>query len=146
MERTAVRLRKSSPVGLHSDEDALYRAAGHLDYSTPSRKPLGRRACHGTHVMDLACNPASAPGLGPIIAVQLPISVVADTSLAGLAPQVYDALLYMIDRADKIAAANGVKLHPAHVHKALRKMLGLDASSLTQLFPFSSTPDVAIFG
>ena len=41
---------------------------------------------------------------------------------------------------------SGVMLEPAHVHKALRKLLGLDAAGVTQLFPFSSTPDVALFG
>jgi uncharacterized protein (DUF1501 family) len=43
-------------------------------------------------------------------------------------------------------SASGVTLHPAHVHKALRKMLGLHTSSITQLFPFATTPDVALFG
>jgi hypothetical protein len=107
-----------------ADEDALYRGAGYLDYSQPGVKPLARRACHGTHVMDLACNPASTPGMGPIIAVQLPISVVEDTSLAGLAPQVYDALMYMIDRADRIAAANLVGDLPLVVNLSFGMLAG----------------------
>jgi hypothetical protein len=107
-----------------ADEDALYHGAGHLDHSQPGVKPLARRACHGTHVMDLASNPASTPGMGPIIAVQLPISVVADTSLAGLAPQVYDALMYMIDRADKIATANGVDHLPLVVNLSFGMLAG----------------------
>jgi uncharacterized protein (DUF1501 family) len=40
---------------------------------------------------------------------------------------------------------NGVILKPAHVHKALRKALGIDTAAVTQLFPFSTTEDVAIF-
>jgi hypothetical protein len=43
-------------------------------------------------------------------------------------------------------SVNGVTLHPAHVHKALRKQLGLHTSGVSQLFPFASTPDVEIFG
>ena len=42
--------------------------------------------------------------------------------------------------------AKGVILKPAHVHKALRKQLGLDTAAVTQRFPFSTTEDVAIFG
>jgi uncharacterized protein (DUF1501 family) len=41
---------------------------------------------------------------------------------------------------------NGVILKPAHVHKALRKQLGLDTAALAQQFPFSTTEDVKIFG
>ncbi len=44
------------------------------------------------------------------------------------------------------ADSSGVILKPAHVHKALRKSLGLDTAAATQLFPFSTTEDVAIFG
>lgn len=43
-------------------------------------------------------------------------------------------------------STNGVILKPAHVHKALRRQLGLSTSAVTQLFPFSTTADVAIFG
>ncbi|MES2605506.1 MAG: DUF1501 domain-containing protein [Pseudomonadota bacterium] len=43
-------------------------------------------------------------------------------------------------------AANGVLLKPSHVHKALRKQLGLDTAATTQLFPFTTTEDIAIFG
>jgi uncharacterized protein (DUF1501 family) len=39
----------------------------------------------------------------------------------------------------------GVILKPAHVHKALRKHLGIDKSALAQRFPFATTEDVAIF-
>ena len=43
-------------------------------------------------------------------------------------------------------STNGVTMGPAHVHKALRKKLGLDTAAVTQRFPFSTTADVAIFG
>ncbi len=43
------------------------------------------------------------------------------------------------------ADSTGLILKPAHVHKALRKQLGLDTAAVTQLFPFSTTEDVAIF-
>lgn len=43
-------------------------------------------------------------------------------------------------------STNGITLKPAHVHKALRKHLGLDTAAVTQKFPFATTEDVAIFG
>lgn len=43
-------------------------------------------------------------------------------------------------------STSGVILKPAHVHKALRKQLGLDIAAVTQRFPFATTEDVAIFG
>jgi len=46
-------------------------------------------------------------------------------------------------QADSI---NGVTLKPEHVHKALRKYLGIDTAAVTQQFPFTTTEDVAIFG
>lgn len=42
-------------------------------------------------------------------------------------------------------AAQGITLHPAHVHKALRRLLGIDTAAVTRLFPFATTPDVALF-
>ena len=40
---------------------------------------------------------------------------------------------------------SGVILKPEHVHKALRKYLGIDGAAATKLFPFTTTEDVAIF-
>jgi hypothetical protein len=40
----------------------------------------------------------------------------------------------------------GITIKPAHVHKALRKHLQLDGAVATQLFPFGTTEDLAIFG
>ncbi|MES2607045.1 MAG: DUF1501 domain-containing protein [Pseudomonadota bacterium] len=44
------------------------------------------------------------------------------------------------------ADSAGIVMKPAHVHKALRQQLGLASSAASQLFPFSTTEDVAIFG
>ena len=41
---------------------------------------------------------------------------------------------------------NGVILKPAHVHKALRRYLGIENSASAQHFPFASTEDFAFFG
>jgi len=41
---------------------------------------------------------------------------------------------------------NGVILKPAHVHRALRRYLGLESSASAQLFPFMNTEDIAFFG
>lgn len=41
---------------------------------------------------------------------------------------------------------NGVIIKPAHVHKALRKYLGLENSDIAQKFPFDNTEDFSFFG
>lgn len=43
-------------------------------------------------------------------------------------------------------STNGITLKPAHVHKALRKHLGIDNSAASLLFPFSTTETVPFFG
>ncbi len=40
----------------------------------------------------------------------------------------------------------GITLHPAHIHKALRKHLGLDSNPIAKAFPFSTTEEVSFFG
>ena len=42
--------------------------------------------------------------------------------------------------------ANGIIIKPAHVHKALRRYLGLDSAAVTRQFPFNNTEDLAFFG
>ncbi|MEY4642108.1 MAG: hypothetical protein RLZZ227_2102 [Pseudomonadota bacterium] len=65
--------------------------------------------------------------------------------VVGLTDSGHNAL--KINAATLLAdSVKGVTLKPAHVHKALRKMLGLDTAAVTQLFPFSTTEDLAIFG
>jgi uncharacterized protein (DUF1501 family) len=44
------------------------------------------------------------------------------------------------------STSTGITLKPAHVHKALRKQLGLDKSAAAALFPFLTTEDVRLFG
>jgi hypothetical protein len=105
------------------DEDELYRGAGYLDYSQTGYKAFARRGAHGTHVMDLACNPP-AQGIGPIIAVQLPSETTADTSGATLTTQVIDALWYMLLRAEDIAAANGIEYLPLVVNLSYGMIAG----------------------
>lgn len=41
---------------------------------------------------------------------------------------------------------SGVIIKPSHVHKALRRYLGIENSAAAQLFPFSTTEDFAFFG
>ena len=40
---------------------------------------------------------------------------------------------------------NGVRLHPAHVHKALRRYLGIENSAGSRQFPFSTTENLRLF-
>lgn len=95
--------------GVLLDEDELYRRSGDLDHARPGHKALASIAAHGTHVMDLACGETArpAPGLRPIVAVQLPVATVADTSGATLGPQVYNALCYIVHSAERIATSFG---------------------------------------
>lgn len=64
--------------------------------------------------------------------------------VVGLTDSGHNAL--KINPATLQADSAGIILKPAHVHKALRKQLGLASSVATQLFPFNTTEDVAIFG
>ena len=41
---------------------------------------------------------------------------------------------------------NGTHIYPKHVHKALRKYLGIEDSPGAQQFPFNNTEDFAFFG
>jgi hypothetical protein len=91
------------------DEDELYRKAGLIDFGRPDPKPGAWRVAHGTHVMDLACGekPEKGESKRPIVCVQLPAAVTANTSGAWLAPFVVSAIEYILDRADRIAAGRG---------------------------------------
>lgn len=91
------------------DEEEFYRRCGQLEYATRGHKSLGRRASHGSHVLHAAC--ALDTGVledeRPIVCVQLPSEVVADTSGASGARHIYDGLLYILQRADAIAEGIG---------------------------------------
>ena len=40
----------------------------------------------------------------------------------------------------------GSIIYPKHVHKALRRYLGIESSAGAQRFPFNNTEDFAFFG
>lgn len=41
---------------------------------------------------------------------------------------------------------NGVVIQPAHVHKALRRYLGIHDNAISSQFPFNNTEDFDFFG
>ena len=122
------------------DEDAFYRLTGQADFSDIApRNRLGFSATHGAHVGVMAAGyprpnhplervrfPHSAPDLdvedppaaaidpaeNPIIAVQLPHAVAADTSGGNLTPYLHSAVKYIFNRADEIARKRGVSRIP----------------------------------
>jgi len=83
------------------DEDQFYQRMGHLSFAQPGHKPIAWRSAHGTHVMDIAVGHprASAPTERPIMCVQLPGAVTADTSGGTLFSYVNDAIFYILARA-----------------------------------------------
>lgn len=91
------------------DEDEVYRLAGLIDFRRHGHKSAAWRIAHGTHVMDLACgyDPGDAVDDRPIVAVQLPIRVTADTSGATLGSWALWGMQYILDRATKIAVTRG---------------------------------------
>jgi Subtilase family len=100
------------------DEDEVYRQAHLTDFQRPGHKSAAWRIAHGTHVMDLACGYDSQLGRDdrPIVAVQLPIRVTADTSGATLFPFVHHAMQYILRRADDIARSRGLKSLPVVIN------------------------------
>lgn len=89
------------------DDDLAYRQARLIDFRQRGHKSAAWRTAHGTHVMDLACgfDPVPPRHDRPIICVQLPVRVTANTSGATLYPFVRDALRYIAIRANQIAGA-----------------------------------------
>lgn len=87
------------------DEDAVYAAAGQIDYSKPRHKPLAWRLSHGTHVLDLAAghDPAENVADRPIIAAQFPSPVVARTTGELLDFYICVGVLYALARAAMLA-------------------------------------------
>jgi hypothetical protein len=86
------------------DEDEVYRQAGLIDFRRHGHKSAACRIAHGTHVMDLACgyDAQNPPDDRPIVCVQLPIRVTAETSGARLFPFVHHAMRYILRRARDI--------------------------------------------
>jgi len=95
-------------VGL-VDEDAAYAEAG--------QGQVAERARHGTHVLDLAAGEAraAAGSAAAIVAVQLPQIVTDDPSGYQLEPLLVDAVRWIVDRADRLAAEAGDAAPPAVV-------------------------------
>jgi hypothetical protein len=100
------------------DEDELYERAGLNDFTFDSHKSAAWRLSHGTHVMDLACgfDPAEGRDDRPIVCVQLPARVTADTSGADLRPYAAEAIDYILSCADRIAKARGVRMLPVVIN------------------------------
>ena len=103
------------------DEGELYRRAGLTDFTRGGHKSAAWREAHGTHVMDLACGydqdaPDPDRSNRPIICVQLPVRVTANTSGAHLLPYVHMALNYIRLRADQISKSRGLGLLPIVVN------------------------------
>jgi hypothetical protein len=100
------------------NEDEVYARVGLVDYRRAGHKSVAWRAAHGTHVMDVACgyDPADDRIDRPIVAVQLPTRLTADTSGTAdgglLSPifalplakanQVFQAIFYILACAAKI--------------------------------------------
>jgi hypothetical protein len=97
-------LRDHAQAGL-VDEEGLYQEAGFIDFRDRDHKAAAWGLSHGTHVLDLAAgyDPAKAPMSRPIIAVQLPVSVTADTAGSNLKSFTKLAINYILDRADRLA-------------------------------------------
>lgn len=100
------------------DEDELYQRAGLNDFRTDAHKSAAWRISHGTHVMDLACgfNPDENRDDRPVVCVQLPARITADTSGANLCAFASAAIDYILNRADRIAAARGVGILPVVIN------------------------------
>ena len=100
------------------DEDELYQRAGLNDFTFDSYKSAAWGLSHGTHVMDLACgfDPQDGRNDRPIVCVQLPARVTADTSGADLRPYAAEAIDYILNCADRIAKARGVGILPVVIN------------------------------
>ena len=103
------------------DEEQLYRFAGLTDFRLPGHKSVAWRVAHGTQVTDLAGgyeqnDGRTEPLERPIVCVQLPIRVTADTSGGTLFPHALLAMKYILWRAKDIAAARGLKNMPVVIN------------------------------
>jgi len=100
------------------DEDEVYRGAGLIDFRQRGHKSAAWRIAHGTHVLDLACgyDPQIMRDDRPIVCVQLPIRVTADTSGGTLGPHALVAMQYILERADQIAKDLGTGPLPVVVN------------------------------
>lgn len=88
------------------DENAIYRKTG-LDFAHEEKTTLGRKAAHGTHVLDLAAGyeAHNANDDRPILGVQLPTIVTGDTSGQTLASFALQGLKQIFAWADTLPAS-----------------------------------------
>ena len=106
-------LKSDQPV----DEDSIYRKAGVLDFASSEHKSLARRAAHGTHVLDTATGPkGSSKPKWPIVCVQLPNEVTADTSGACLTLWALEGAWYILLQSLAIAFKLGTRPLPVVIN------------------------------
>lgn len=88
-------------------------------YSELGQRLAGRRLKHGTHVMDIACGldlPQVQSNSPYLIGVQLPKWVTEQTSGGLLTAAAYDAMHFILNRADQIASDEGTASLPVVVN------------------------------
>lgn len=97
----------------HAHDEDLYKALGLIDYASDERQPLRHKWSHGTHMLDVAAGyewrdpeQKALAQKRPIIAIQLPSQIVADTSGAFLDTPLEAALQRLHDVA--VRAAEGI--------------------------------------
>jgi hypothetical protein len=115
------------------DEEEFYRRAGWINFGRPGHCSAAFRAAHGTHVMDLACGypPQEHRDDRPIVCVQLPAEVTADTGHATHSKYPIEAVRYILDRADQMAQDAGVDYLPVVINFSYGAIAGAhDGTSL----------------
>ncbi|MGH1481714.1 MAG: hypothetical protein ACRBM6_23775 [Geminicoccales bacterium] len=95
------------------DEDSFYRHIGAVKFEETSVdvvNSVAKRISHGAHIMDTAAGydhrdptQRAMAEKRPMICVQLPTDVTADTSGKQLEPHLFEAIRYILHRADLIA-------------------------------------------
>ena len=100
------------------DEDEVYRRTGLVDFLHAGQQAAAKRIAHGTHVMDLAAgeDADSKCENRPIVCVQLPATVTADTSGRDLHTYALDAIEYIFLRAKEIGDRHGIAAVPVVIN------------------------------
>jgi hypothetical protein len=105
---------QSAGEGGGIDDAAVYRLAGVQDFGSARYPAMSMRMGHGTHVLDLAAGfdpkdaaQHEAAASRPILAVQLPESVTADTSGVSMGTYVLQALRQIMLWADEFRDGGG---------------------------------------